>query len=429
MKNVVLVAAHFTPSNLAGVHRSRLWSQHLREMGWNPIIVTTHYRHYEEALDWDLHGLVKADLEVIRTAAFLTKPFRLIGDVGVRGLLFHYRALAQLAKQGRMDFLHVTVPSHYSALLGRMVHDAHGVPYGIDYIDPWVHDWPGTDVRFSKAWASSKLGTTLEPWAIKDASLITGVAPLYYEDVLKRNPHLRAQAVTAAMPYGGSESDFDTLRATPRDPYLFDKNDGRFHMIYAGAMLPRAYGVLERLFQAMAILRTREPELAKKLHITFVGTGKSPTDPKGFNVQPYAERFGITAMVTEHPARVPYVDVLNHLLHASGTLIVGSTEAHYTPSKSFQAVQARRPLLALLHETSTAAEFLQRSNAATVVTLAEERLPDPDVLATTLARFMRDTSYDPNNVRWELFDDYSARASAKVLAEALDQAHARATDR
>jgi len=92
MKNVVLVAAHFTPSNLAAVHRSRLWAQHLREVGWNPIIVTTHYRHYEEALDWDLHGLVQADLEVIRTAAFLTKPLRTVGDIGVRGLLFHYRA-------------------------------------------------------------------------------------------------------------------------------------------------------------------------------------------------------------------------------------------------------------------------------------------------------------------------------------------------
>jgi len=426
MKNVVLVAAHFTPSNLAGVHRSRLWAQHLREVGWNPIIVTTHYRHYEEALDWDLHGLVQADLEVIRTAALLTKPLRVIGDIGVRGLPFHYRALAQLAKQGRMDFLHVTIPSMFSGLLGRMVHTAYGTPYGIDYIDPWVHEWPGTEKRFSKAWTSARLGELLEPWAVRDASLITGVAPLYYEDVLKRNPHLRSQAVTAAMPYGGSESDFDTLRREPRAPTLFDPKDGRFHMLYAGAMLPRGYPILERLFQAMALLKQREPELAKKLHITFVGTGKSPNDPQGFNVQPYAERIGVTDMVREHPARVPYVEVLNHLLHASATLIVGSTEPHYTPSKSFQAVQARRPMLALLHEASTAADFLQKSNAATVVTLAEERLPDPEQLATTLARFMRDDGYDPSRVKWELFEEYSARSTTRVLGKALDEAYARA---
>jgi hypothetical protein len=116
-------------------------------------------------------------------------------------------------------------------------------------------------------------------------------------------------------------------------------------------------------------------------------------------------------------------------LHASGTLILGSTEAHYTPSKAFQGVQARRPMLALLHEASTAADFLQRANAATVVTLTEERLPDPEALASTLAAFMRDTTYDPSKVRWELFEDYSARSSAKVLGQALDEAHARATAR
>lgn len=426
MKNVVLVAAHFTPSNLAAVHRSRLWAQHLREVGWNPIIVTTHHRHYEEVLDWDLHGLVPADLEVIRTAAFLTKPFRMVGDIGVRGLLFHYRALARLARQKRMDFLHVTIPSNFSALLGRMVHEAHGTPYGIDYIDPWVHEWPGSEQRFSKAWTSAQLARVLEPWAVRDAALITGVAPLYYEDVLERNPHLRGQAVTAAMPYGGSESDFAALRERPREPYLFDPKDGRFHMIYAGAMLPRGYPILERLFEALAVLRAREPDLARQLHITFVGTGSSPNDPRGFNVKPYAERIGVTDMVREHPARVPYVDVLSHLLHASAVLIVGSTEPHYTPSKSFQGVQARRPMLALLHEASTAAGFLRESHAATVVTVSEHRLPAAGELAATLAAFMRDRSYDPARVLWERFEQYSARSSARALGAALDEAHARA---
>jgi len=115
------------------------------------------------------------------------------------------------------------------------------------------------------------------------------------------------------------------------------------------------------------------------------------------------------------------------LLSASAVLVVGSTEAHYTPSKAFQGVQARRPMLALLHEASTAADFLQKSNAATVVTLSEQHLPDPETLCATLAAFMRDRRYDPAEVRWELFEEYSARSSAKVLASALDEAHARGT--
>ncbi len=426
LKTVVLVAAHFTPSNLAAVHRSRLWSQHLEERGWKPIVVTTHFRHYEERLDWDLHALVPSELEVIRTAALLTKPLRVFGDIGARGLLFHYRALSQLAKSGRMDFLHITIPSNYSALLGRMLHATHRTPYGIDYIDPWVHEWPGSEKRFSKAWTSARLAQVLEPWAVRDASLITGVAPLYYEEVLARNPHLREQAVTAAMPYGGSEGDFEALRKSPRPTYLFDPRDGLFHMMYAGAMLPRAYAVLERLLQALVILREREPALAAQLRIHFIGTGKSTDDPNGYNIKPLADQHGLSNIVHEHPTRIPYVDVLSHLMQASATLVLGSTEPHYTPSKAFQGVHAKRPLLALLHEASTAAEFLQRAEAATVVTLSEQRLPDPSALAATLAAFMRDRSYDPARVRWELFDSYSARASAHALADALDKAHARA---
>jgi hypothetical protein len=51
MKTVVLVAPHFVPSFLASVHRARLWSYHLPEFGWRPIILTTHERHYECQID------------------------------------------------------------------------------------------------------------------------------------------------------------------------------------------------------------------------------------------------------------------------------------------------------------------------------------------------------------------------------------------
>jgi hypothetical protein len=425
MKRLALVAAHFAPSNLAAVHRARLWAQYLPELGWEPVVVTTHHRHYAEALDWDLAALCPRDLRVVATAALPTRPVRVIGDIGVRGLPFHYAALAKLAQRERIDFLHVTVPSNYSALLGRMLHARHGVPYGIDYIDPWVHEWPGSERRFSKAWTSARLGELLEPWAVKDAALITGVAPLYYEAVLERNPALRGRVVTAAMPYGGSEQDFALVRAQPKPPWLFDPGDGGFHVLYAGAMLPRAFVVLERLLDAVLELRMSRPELARRLHLHFVGTGTSPSDPEGYNVRPLAQARGLESVVHEHPARIPYVDVLRHLTQASAILILGSTEAHYTPSKAFQAVLAGPPVLALLHERSTAADFLARANAARVVTLTEHALPTAEGLAQALAELMETDARTQRTVRWELLEPYSARSSARALAEALDEALAR----
>jgi hypothetical protein len=258
---------------------------------------------------------------------------------------------------------------------------------------------------------------------VRDAALITGVAPLYYEEVLARNPHLRTTAVTAAMPYGGSERDFAVVEAQQRPATLFDPADGNVHLIYAGAMLPKAYAVLDRLFEGVRAAR-RHAAVAAKLRLHFVGTGTSPTDREGFNVRPYVERHGLAGVVFEHPARIPYGDVLNHLRHSSGVLVLGSTEPHYTPSKAFQAVLSRRPVFAILHEASTAAGFLREAGAGPVVTFGEGALPDVDVLADALEALVLRPDYSAERVNWAGCDAFSARASARALAAALDAAMA-----
>jgi hypothetical protein len=425
VKRVALFAAHFPPSNLAGVHRARLWAQHLHEFGWKPIIVTTHWRYYEESLDWELCELLDPDLEIIRTPALPTKPLRVVGDIGIRGLPWHLSALRRLVRTNRVNFLHITVPSFFSAVLGELIFKNQPTPFGIDYIDPWVHEWPEAREALSKAWASMKLGEILEPWAVRHASLITGITEGYYAGVLERNPHLRTQVITAAMPYGNSARDFDIVASRPRKPYLFDPHDGAFHMVYAGAMLPRSEGVLDRLFAALEYLRGANTEVFSRLRIHFVGTGKSPSDPKGYNILPKSARFGLESTVTEHPHRVPYFDILSHLRWASAVLIVGSTESHYSPSKVFQSVQARRPIFALLHEASSAVEVLHLSNAGVVIRLKEGALPEPQELASRLASFVTDTEYDSERVDWSKFEAFSARQSARKLAMALDAASER----
>ena len=84
---------------MAGVHRSRLWAQHLPEFGWEPIIVTAHPDYYEEKLDPTLLDLVSPELRVIRTGAIPTKPVRFVGDIGVRALPWHFKVLDGLIAQ------------------------------------------------------------------------------------------------------------------------------------------------------------------------------------------------------------------------------------------------------------------------------------------------------------------------------------------
>ncbi len=424
-RTVALVAAHFPPSNLAGVHRARLLSQHLQEFGWRPLIVTTQSRHYEEALDPQLAALVDPQLEVIATAAVPVRPVRVIGDIGVRALPWHLAALRRLRWEKKIDFLHITVPSFYSAVLGELLYRQEPLPFGIDYIDPWVHDWPQSENKYSKAWVSMKLAERLEPWAIRHAALITGVAEGYFAGVLERNPYLRQSCVMAAMPYGFSTRDFASAAVAEGVPSLFDTDDGLQHLVYAGAFLPKAHGVMQALFQGVARLVETSPAVAARLRLHFIGTGKSPNDREGYNVLPMAVAAGVGHLVRERPHRMAYLETLIHLKCAAGILIVGSTEPHYTPSKVYQAVQAKRPVLALLHENSTAIRVLEESRAGKAIRLSETALPNPDAVCAALREFLEDRSYAAERVDWTAFEGFSARESARRMAAALDEAFER----
>ncbi|MFC1680384.1 hypothetical protein ACFL1S_01120 [Pseudomonadota bacterium] len=372
-------------------------------------------------LDWDLQEFVPDDLRIIKTGAISTKSIRLVGDIGVRSLWCHYRALAKLAAYNKIDFVLITIPSHYSAMLGRMIWRRYSIPYGIDYIDPWVHKWPGVEKILSKAWVSYQLGLILEPWSVKDCSLITGVADGYYEGVLSRNPGLVGKVKTASMPYGISIRDIELAKSKQNKAYLFSDYRDKFNIIYTGAMLPHGYGVLGKFFEAIKLLHDKNSSELSDVHIHFIGTGKKTDDPFAFNVKPIAESFNLSLYVSECPKRISYTDTLTHLIHCSAALIIGSDRPHYTPSKVFQAIVSGKPILAILHEKSTAVDIIRSCKAGSVHTFRDTGDIQILELANTLSSFLRNfrNSYlEPDSSKIE---PYTARYSANCLASQLNQ--------
>ena len=127
MKRILIISPHFPPSNLAAVHRSRLFAQHLPEFGWQPLVLTVHEDYYEEKLDWNLHKLLPQGLKIEKSKAFkVTKP-RLIGDIGLRAFFHLYKNAKEIIKRESIDFLYIPIPSFYVALLGRWLHKTTGV--------------------------------------------------------------------------------------------------------------------------------------------------------------------------------------------------------------------------------------------------------------------------------------------------------------
>jgi hypothetical protein len=420
MKKILIISPHFPPSNLAGVHRPRLFAQHLPEFGWKPVVLTVDEKYYEEMPDWNLVNLLPPGLRIEKVNAFKNTKPRLIGDIGLRAFFQLYKRARQLIQKEQFDFLYISIPSFYCALLGRWLHSSTGIKYGIDYIDPWVHQFPGSDKMFSRHWLSTKMAKLLEPIAIKKASLITGVAEGYYKPVLKRNPNLKVHAVCGAMPYGGEEKDHTMVSEIDIKPYLFQPKAGKLQFVYAGAMLPKAYHPLEAIFESIAANR----EQFKEIEFHFIGTGSRANDAESYNIKALAEKYGLwQSVVFEYPARIPYLDVLSHLEIAKAVFILGSTEPHYTPSKTYQGVLSKKPLMAILHKESTAVNVIRSSGAGLVLDFDGEN--EVELIRNNFLKFFECfrqffSSFQPIQVDLKEFEQYSAKNVTKQLAALLD---------
>jgi hypothetical protein len=420
LKKILIISPHYPPSNLTAVHRSRLFAKHLPSFGWNPIILTVHEDYYEESLDWNLHKLLPLDQRIEKVKAFnITRP-RLIGDIGLRAFFQLRKRALEIILNEKIDFVYIPIPSFYTALIGPYLNKKTGIKYGIDYIDPWVHIFPGSNKLFSRHWFSTQIAKILEPIAVKCACLITGISESYYESIFDRNPNLKGRILLTAMPYGLEPSDYDGVLKMNMPPYLFKKSD-RHKIAYAGTLLPKSHKLLEKVFQYISINNHE----FKQVEFHFIGTGSRFDDPNSFTVKPIAEKFGLwQSIVFEYPKRIPYLDVLSHLSIVDSIFILGSTEPHYSPSKLFLALLSKKPVFSILHARSQAIEILKRSNASLYIPFSDIEMKEftSELFLSKWREFIRFVeSFDSENIPTSLYQEFSAKSMTSKLVESLNK--------
>ena len=174
MKRVLIIGADFSPSSLPPATRIRFFAKHLPQFGWEPIVLTTDPVHYDWDVDPENERLLPESLKVIRTSAWpktLTSKLG-VGDVGIRSLWAHWRALGDFCRKEKPDLIFIPVPPFVPMILGRLAHLRFGVPYLIDYIDPWVTEyyWSLPEDQRPRKWAMAyTLAKFLEPFSLKRA--------------------------------------------------------------------------------------------------------------------------------------------------------------------------------------------------------------------------------------------------------------------
>lgn len=411
MKTVLIIYPHWVPANLAGVQRPRLIGNYLKQFGWKPLVLTVESQYYEEPLDPLMKKTVSEDIEVIYTKAYKIAKPRFFGDIGLRAFPFLKKRALQICQERKIDFMWIPIPSFYTAILGRQLHDRTGIPYGIDYIDPWVRDI--TNQNDLRARLSQIVARTLEPYAVKKAALLTGVSTPYYQPVIDRN--FKTEPVHVGMPYGFDPNDHTIELENIKLPW--DDQPNCKPWIYAGAFLPNSHLFVQSFFETIAALK-KDNKWDANIRLYFVGTGPYPAK----RITAYAEDYGLANIVTEYRERSPFLHVLNFLSKADKVMLFGSIEKHYTASKTFQCLLSERPLLSMLHAESSAVKVIKAANADAYLLAyheGDEKSKIVDELKPILVNLQNVEGWQPN---LSSLDSYTSKQSAKVLAEAMDKA-------
>jgi len=431
MRRVLMVSPHFPPDSSAASHRVRLLAPHLATAGWTPTVVTLEASAYEGRLDPELGALVPPSLDVVRAPAWSSASTRWagLGDLGFRAFTGLKRTCRALLTRQRYDALFITVYPVYPALMGPRLKTEFGVPFILDYQDPWVGAWgrsvgggPGGAIDW-KSRASRRLGLWLEPRAVGAADAIVAVSQGTIDGIVERMPDA-GRLPHEVIPLGFEVGDFEAVGARRSVAVRFDASNGLIHLCYVGTLLPTGFETLRLLLGGLARARRDDP-VAHRLRLHFFGTSNQSVS-NAYRVLPCARECGVADAVTESPGRLDYLDALSVLTSASAVLLLGSTEQHYTASKLYPALLAKRPVLALFHQASSVVSILRDAGSEpTVRVVSYDDRPATDARIDEVACHLRglaaDSSYCGADVSLDRISNVSARALARQLAGLFDR--------
>ena len=416
-KRCLIVSPHFPPSTLAGVHRARHLVKYLPVHGWRPTVICVDPRCHIERLDPQLAKLVPTDADIVRVGALpvcLTKLFGVAGDIGLRGYFYLRAALARQINSARPDAVLITGSPYYPMLLAGWIQRNWKLPVVLDFQDPWVSHTGANAAYWSKAGLSHRLAVAYEPRALRHAAFVTSVSDLQNREMAERY-HWIDPLFMAGIPIGGDPDDFDAIRHLAK---LRPRPGVPFTLSYVGTALPRSTALFTALFRSIASLLVQQPNLAARLRLRFVGTSNQPNDDTSFPVRALAAAEGIDHLVTEEPARVPYIEALKILATSDALMMIGSDEPHYTASKIYPALMSGRPYLSIFHRKSSAHEIL--INAGGGIALAFSSPTELEALVPRIGegvRLLVQNAALLGEVNPKAYEPYTANAVAGRFAD------------
>jgi len=257
-RRLLVVSPHFPPSNTADSQRVRMLLPFFRENGWETTVLAVQPEQVAAPLDPWLEEWLPNDVRVMRVRALGLGWQRIpgLGTLDLRALGALRKGGDRLLSKGRFDLIYFSTTVFGIHLLGPRWKQRFGVPFVIDYQDPWVSDYydqhpdvipPGGRIKYT---LSQWLARRSEPKVLRACAGITSVSPEYPRQLKARYPELQSLKALV-LPFPGSIRDFE--RAPKGGVDLSERwDEKKTNWVYVGRAGPDMESSLSALFQAIA---------------------------------------------------------------------------------------------------------------------------------------------------------------------------------
>ena len=353
---VLIVVSAYRPAMIADMQRARMLAWELPRLGWDVEVLTPRASEVrQDVIEPDpdaffapatpIHEVGSSARAVFEALGSRTHAWRTVLPLRDRG--------NELLRSGRFDLVYFTTTTFVYFRLGPYWRRRFGVPFVLDFHDPWVREGePASDL---KSRLTSSVAARMERSAVRFASGLVSVSPRYVAVLERRygsyEPAWLAPGCHAVIPFGARPEDL-SIATGPSPPPTQRSAEVVIRYVGAGGtLMARSFRLICR---AIAALRRGENSPTNGVRIGLFGTIYNWRPGDAAILQDVARSAGIGDLVGEHPERVSFRHSIELLLGGDGTLVLGVDDDGYMPSKLFGYALSGKPLLASLRRDGPA---------------------------------------------------------------------------
>ena len=396
-RKVLIISYYFPPHSSVGVQRPSQIAKYSPQSGWEPIVLTVEPEGYRARSEINDSSQPPKEVPVYRTR--IRRPAREITHLGKRlmpirqahaasvpqpeapteadrpsgssqqlgrfidlflgtpdeevgWLPFAVSAGIKLIRRHEIDVIYTTSPPHSAHLAGHVLSRLTGLPWVVDYQDPWSLDPWKQEIRPS-----------LEQWV--HIQMERGV--LDRADRLIFNTENAMQAYidcydggvakkSCAIPNGFDPDDMQDFGIDPTKA----ESSTKLTLLHAGSL----YGKRNPFPVIKAVQQLHQQGILSpdNFHLTFLGSAKMEVEATEL-----IHRSGLAQMIELVPP-VPREECFRAMLRSEMLLILQPGTQLQIPAKLYEYVQLRKPIMAITETDGALASIMRKHRTGVLVT-------------------------------------------------------------